>query len=203
MRRVVVAGSRCREGWAGVHTIFLGVAVVLLAVVPGLIVGALARLPWHLALGFAVPITYGMVAVGSYATGALAFPWNLASAAVTVVIFAGLAVLYSWLLGSWRLEAGRPVRREAAATAADPMSADPARSGPSRLPSWPWLAAPAAGVLVGFGTILYVLVDNMRRTPGGLDGRAGDRGLPEPALGGHALHGDRAGRRVALRPHAR
>lgn len=133
------------------HTILLATVTVLLAVAPGLIVGYIARLPWHLALGFAVPLTYGMVALGAYVTGVLTVPWNLGSAAGTLLIFSALAALYRWLLARY----------------STPAEQNP-EAQPSRLPSWPWLAAPAAGVLVGAGTILYILVDNLRKTPGGL-----------------------------------
>ncbi|WP_148302253.1 DUF6541 family protein [Tomitella biformata] len=137
------------------HTIILAGTVVLLAVVPGLIVGYLARMPWHLALGFAVPVTYGMVAVGTYLTGVVTVPWNLATAAGTLLVFMALAVLY-------RVVLARYGKRDDAAVAEQ-------SSSPSQLPDWPWLAVPGVGVVVGFGTILYILADSLLKAVDGVN----------------------------------
>lgn len=187
-----------REGLAVVHVMILAGAVVLLAVVPGLLVGLAARLPWHLALGFAVPITYGMVAVGTYVTGVFTVAWNVWTAAATLVVFVGLAAFYRWSLtrySQWGgavdevAESDGPESDGAVRQVSTPQDSAPQVSapqvesargrrladwlaapfagGPSRLPAWPWLTTPAVGVVVGSGTILFVLLDNLRRTMGG------------------------------------
>ena len=163
-------GNKRREDLAEVHTVFLTGSVVLLAVVPGLIVGFLARLPWHLALGFAVPTTYGMVAVGAYVTGVFTVPWNLGTAAGTLGVFMALAVLYRVLLARFgkRKDTAETADESALEQHVSGEVSGSFKGGPSRLPAWPWLAAPAVGVALGSGSILFILVDSLRETIGGL-----------------------------------
>lgn len=172
------------------HTFLLAGSVILLAVLPGLLVGLLARLPWHLALGFAVPGTYGMVAIGTYVLGLVTVPWNPWTAAATLVAFMVLALLYGIVIA--RLGARRAAKAEVLETTPATVPAAAQEPGPtaepgtgrldsaeqpelarpnipSRLPSWPWLAAPVAGVAVGFGTILYVLLDSLNKAVDGVD----------------------------------
>ncbi|MDN5757800.1 MAG: hypothetical protein L0H59_04615 [Tomitella sp.] len=144
------------------HTAILSIVAVAAAVLPGLLVGRVTRLPWHLAVCFALPATYGMVALGSWITGAAGIPWNVWSALGTIVVFAALAGVYRLMaVRRERQESGRPGGAVQSAPAGVSETA-------GRRPHCAALAAAATGVLFGIGTIYGVLIYSLTRARNGV-----------------------------------
>lgn len=132
------------------------VTLTALLVVPGLVVGLAAGLPLRLASAGAIPVSYGIAAIASYAYGHADVPWSfpayvMATAATAAVV--GLVGLL--IVGVTRLRRRR--RPEPASSAAS--SARPRRS-------WWWLL-PGASVLVSAWLIGQMILTELSAAPGG------------------------------------
>src|SRR5699024_4114296 len=73
---------------------------------PGFVVALAARVRWPAASLAAVPVTFGMVAIGSAVTSTAGVPWNPWTALATLVVFLLLAVGYSGAHAWWRRRRG-------------------------------------------------------------------------------------------------
>jgi len=105
-----------------VQTASLAIVGALLLLVPGFLLGLVVRIRPVVAAAVAVPITFGMVVVGTIVTSSAELPWNPWSALVTLVAFLAAGALYSAVLAR-----RTPSRIHAADGAAD-GSADAADS---------------------------------------------------------------------------
>lgn len=63
---------------------------LLLLVLPGVLVGAAARLTWPLAVTVGPALTYGLVGLAIVPFGAVGIPWNAGTALVTLVVVAAV-----------------------------------------------------------------------------------------------------------------
>ncbi|GAA4806193.1 hypothetical protein GCM10023353_06620 [Tomitella cavernea] len=152
---------------SAVQTALLAIVGALLLVVPGFLVALTVRLRWTVAAALAIPITFGMVVVGTIVTGASGLPWNSWSALVTLVIFLALGAVYSFTLAR-RASAGHAPSDDSDG----PVPADgPARRSwlapPAGVP-WAGVAAAVVGVLVGAGTIFGILFRGLSKVPDGI-----------------------------------
>lgn len=177
------------------QTALLTIVGALLLLVPGFLVALAVRVRWSVAAVAAIPVTFGMVVLGATVTSAAGIPWNPWSALATLVVFVVAASAYSVALSffarrrSPRTDAearttdleGRPAQLNEQHASSSAQHASPSVAGGSRwsdrlrslvpadreLP-WKALAAAAAGVLVGMGTIYSILMSGMRRAPDGI-----------------------------------
>lgn len=174
------------------QTASLAIVGALLLLGPGFLLGLVVRIRPVAAAALAVPITFGMVVVGTIVTSSAELPWNLWSALVTLLLFLAFGGLYSAVL------ARRRASRESRTDRTDGDSADGDASGTDgraagsdtgsdtggsrgrggvvarllrtqpRTAPWPALAAAAVGVLVGGGTIFTILYRGLSRVPDGI-----------------------------------
>lgn len=150
------------------QTALLTAVGALLLLVPGFLVLLAVRVRPHVAAVVAIPVTFGMVVVGSMVTGVAGIPWNPWTALATLAVFLAAAVAYSVGL-DFR---GRR-RADAAVETAEPgvRGSTGHHTLPERLaPEGTWWSVSSAvvGVLVGIGTIFMVCLRGLRRSPDGI-----------------------------------
>ncbi|QDQ96474.1 DUF6541 family protein [Tomitella fengzijianii] len=156
------------------QTALLAIVGALLLLAPGFLVGLTVRLRWTVAAALAIPVTFGMVVVGTIVTGASDLPWNLWSALVTLLAFLGLGSVYSLVLAR-RRGGAEPAAQGEADDGSDADEAGPVGGAARR--AWlappggvPWagVAAAGVGVLVGAGTIFGILFRGLSKVPDGI-----------------------------------
>lgn len=83
---------------------------LVLLVLPGTLVGLLLRLPRHVAVAAAAPITFGLVGATTPLYGVIGVPWNPWTAgAMLLIVLAAAAGVRRWILPRWtRSAVGRP-----------------------------------------------------------------------------------------------
>lgn len=143
------------------------VTLGVLLVVPGLVVGLAAGLPFRLAAVGAIPATYGVVTIATFLYGHIGVRWSptgyVVATAVTALIV-GLASLAA-VAGTRRRR-----RRSARATTA-PARAGRAdsvdRGARSRTDRGWWWLLPGASVLVSAWLIGQMVITELSATPGG------------------------------------
>lgn len=159
----------CGEKGVGtvVHSATLTLVGIALLVIPGFVLLLAMRVKAHVAAVVSIPVTFGMVVVGSEITSAAGVPWNTWTALATLVIFLGLAVVYNAVLTRFGIV--RPVGRSVT-----PSSGSPGFrrwiAARAQSPGLPWraVAVAAAGVLVGIVTIYTLLYRGLENAPGGI-----------------------------------
>ncbi len=83
---------------------------VVLLVLPGFLVARLLRLPTHVALAVAAPVTYGLVGAATPVYGMLDWAWNPWTAGAELVVALGIAAAIGRWLVAPRLGAPGPAR---------------------------------------------------------------------------------------------
>ncbi|OBF17108.1 DUF6541 family protein [Mycobacterium sp. ACS4331] len=73
-----------------------------LLVVPGAVVGRMARLTWPTAVAVGPALTYGVVGVATLPLGALGIPWNTITALLSLLVAVALAASLPALLSRYR-----------------------------------------------------------------------------------------------------
>lgn len=140
-----------------------------LLVVPGTLVGLAAQLPLRLAVGTAIPVSYGIAAIAGYGYGQAGIPWSLGGYAVAIAVTAAVVgvvgLFISGAVWVWRrrLRKRKKLKDTGGAGGSDRAGMHTLTS-PSR--SWWWLL-PASAVLVSAWLIGQMVITELSGTPGG------------------------------------